>query len=445
MGSHSQITSGNNTLCPMPYALCPMPNSQFPIPNAQCPMPNAPSPIPMSKYYVFFTRNILPQPNVASLVQVAHSANAAANLGLPAVLVYLRKGWNAFNPVDWFYPFQPRKPDEKLTKIYNIQDKLKIADLPMPCPIDLFDSKWTSSSTIVSKYYLPIHLRKSTKIVHTRDWNFVKAAIKNGIPAIYEQHHHESKQFEPEIVRNPLFQIAVTVANTVRESMIENGMPPEKVIMLHNGFNQLFLARQTADAQIWRQQLLTDGRENLAVYAGGLYPFKGVDMLVDVAQELPGVQFAIAGGDSSQVTAYQKLAKDKQVNNIKFLGYLPQNQLASLLQAADVLVHPHCLTEAATFTSPLKFFDYMASGTPIVATEIPSLLEFKSGNIAATWCTPDRPQQFAESIQACLTKYPRKVEGYAETLDFVKQFSWENRIERILSYVDEEVRSQIIH
>jgi glycosyltransferase involved in cell wall biosynthesis len=85
----------------------------------------------------------------------------------------------------------------------------------------------------------------------------------------------------------------------------------------------------------------------------------------------------------------------------------------------------------------------MASGTPIVATEIPSLLEFKSGNIAATWCVPDHPQQFAQSIQASLTKYPRKVEGYPETMDFVKQFSWENRIERILSYVDEKVRSKI--
>ncbi|WP_342749119.1 glycosyltransferase family 4 protein [Tychonema bourrellyi] len=385
----------------------------------------------------------MPQPNVASLVQVTHSANAAANLGYPAVLVYLRKGWSAFNPVDLLHHFQPRKPDEKLAKIYNIQDKLKVADLPMPWPIDLLDSKWTSSSTIVSKYYLPIHL-KSTQIVHTRDWNFVKAAIKNGIPAIYEQHHHESKQFEPEIVRNPLFQISVTVADTVRDSMIQNGMPPEKVIMLHNGFNQLFLARQRAETIIWRQKLLGDGREHLAVYAGGLYPFKGVDMLVDVAGELPEVQFAIAGGDLSQVTTYQQLAKDKQVNNIKFLGYLPQNQLASLLQAADVLTHPHCLTEAATFTSPLKFFDYMASGTPIVATEIPSLLEFKSGNIAATWCTPDNPYQFAQSIQASLTKYPRKVEGYAETMDFVKQFSWENRIERILSYVDEKVRYPII-
>ena len=399
----------------------------------------------MSKYYVFFTRNILPQPNVASLVQVAHSANAAANLGYPAVLVYLRKGWSALNPVDLLFPFQPTKPDDKLAKIYNIQDKLKVADLPMPWPIDLWDSKWTSSSTIVSKYYLPIHLLKSTKIVHTRDWNFVKAAVKNGIPAIYEQHHHENKQFESETVRNPLFQISVTVADTVRDSMIVNGMPPEKVITLHNGFNHLFLARQTEAAQNWRQQLLEDDRQHLAVYAGGLYPFKGVDMLVDVAKELPLVQFAIAGGDSSQVTAYQQLAKSKQVNNIKFLGYLPQNQLASLLQAADVLTHPHCLTEAATFTSPLKFFDYMASGTPIVATEIASLMEFKSGNIAATWCEPDNPHQFAQSIRDCLTKYPRKSEGYAETMDFVKQFSWENRIQKIMGYVDDQVRSQIIH
>ncbi|MEG3859292.1 glycosyltransferase family 4 protein [Microcoleus sp. herbarium12] len=399
----------------------------------------------MSKYYVFFTRNVLPQPNVASLVQVAHSANAAANLGYPAVLVYLRKGWSALNPVDLMFPFQPRKPDSQLSKIYNLQGQLKVADLPLPWPVDCWNSKWTSASTIVSKYYLPIHLLKSTKIVHSRDWNFVKAAIKNGIPAIYEQHHHEDKKFEPDVVNNPLFQIAVTVADTVRDTMIHKGMPPEKVIMLHNGFNQLFLARQTDAAENWRQQLLTDDRQYLAVYGGGLYPFKGVDMLVEVARELPEVEFAIAGGDSSQVTAYQQLAKSKQINNIKFLGYLPQNQLASLLQAADVLVHPHCLTEAATFTSPLKFFDYMASGTPIVATEIPSLLEFKSGNIAATWCTPDNPQQFAQSIQVSLTKYPRKVEGYSETIDFVKQFSWENRIERILGCVDADVRSQMIN
>jgi len=64
-------------------------------------------------------------------------------------------------------------------------------------------------------------------------------------------------------------------------------------------------------------------------------------------------------------------------------------------------------------------------------------MEFKSGNIAAIWCEPDNPHQFAQSIQDCLAKYPRRGEGYPETLDFVRQFSWENRIEKILSYVDE--------
>ena len=392
----------------------------------------------MPQYYLFFTRNVLPQPNVASLVQVTHSANAAANLGYSTVLAYLGK--TTFNPMDFLHPFQPQKPENELIKLYNIEEQLKVAPLPMPWLVDRFGGKWNNSSTIVSKYYLPFHLKQYTKIVHSRDWNFVKAAIKNGIPAIYEQHHHEAKKFESEIIDSPLFQIAVTVADSVRDSMIQNGMPAEKVIKLHNGFNHLFLVRNPAAAEDWRKKLLANQRQYLVVYAGGLYPFKGVDMLIDVAKELPEIQLAIAGGNQSQVTAYQQLAREKQVNNINFLGHLPQNQLATLLQAADILAHPHCLTNAATFTSPLKFFDYLASGTPIVATEIPSMIEFKSANIIANWCEPDRPDIFAATIKKTLQNYPRNLEGYAETINFVRQFSWENRITKILSYVENSLR-----
>lgn len=394
----------------------------------------------MPQFYIFFTRNVLPQRNVASLVQVAHSANAAANLGFSTVLVYLRKGWKAFDPATFFHPFRPRKPDAELAHLYNLQEQLKVVDLPMPWPVDQINSKWTSASTLLSKYYLPFHLRSQTRIVHTRDWNFVKAAIKQGIPAIYEQHHHEDKPFDPEIVHSPLFQIAVTVADPVRASMIERGMPPAKVIKLHNGFNQLFLVRYSQEAEEWRRQLLTENRPYLIVYAGGLYPFKGVDLLIEVAKQLPQMQFVMAGGDEDQVSAYQHLARNQQVDNVNFLGYLPQNQLASLLQAADILAHPHCLTEAALFTSPLKFFDYMASGTPIVATEIPPLMEFKSSQVVATWCEPDHPAQFAQCLQKTLERYPRKAEGYRETQAFVRQFSWENRIQKILSYVQEAWR-----
>ncbi|NEP58706.1 MAG: glycosyltransferase family 4 protein [Symploca sp. SIO2G7] len=398
----------------------------------------------MTKHYLFFTRHALTQPQ-AHLVQVSNSANAAANLGYSAVLCFLEQRWRSFNPIGWIYPFHPRKPEAKLSNCYNLQEKLRVAPLPMPSPMTRIKSKWTNSSTIVCKYYFPIHILPHTQIVHTRDWNFVKAAIKHGVPAIYEHHHQEQKLFEPEIVHNPLLQIAVTVAEPIRESMIANGMPPEKVIKLHNGFNQVFLARHPEAAKIWREKLLVNQRRQLIVYSGALRKFKGINLLIEIAKEMPQVQFALAGGNPSEVQHYQQLAQEKQTPNVKFLGHMPQNQLASLLQAADILVHPHRSGNAAATTSPLKLFDYLASGTPIVATEIPPLMEFKSSNAIAGWCEPDNPTQLAQCLQQVLATHPRKIEGYTDNLDFVRQFSWENRIRKIISYVEDSKRPPIIN
>ena len=398
----------------------------------------------MTKYYIFFTRNVLPQAQ-AHLVQVAHSANAAANLGYPTVLVYLQPPSNLTNVGELLYPFHPQSPQQDLAKFYNLQEQLKVAALPTPWPIDRVGGKLTHISTVISKYYFPVHILPQTKIVHTRDWNFVKTAIKQGIPAIYEHHHHDNKKFEPEIVNHSLFQISVTVADTVRDSMIQNGMPPEKVIKLHNGFNEFFLKRQPKEAESWREKLLVDNRQHLVIYSGALSKFKGIDLLIEVAKELPQIQFGFAGGNESQVQAYQQMSREKQVQNVTFLGYLPQNQLSSLLQAADIFGRPHCAGKEASFTSPLKLFDYMASGIPIVATEIPPLMEFKSSPAVAGWCEADNPKAFAQSLEQVLLTHPRRVEGYTDNMEFVQQFSCENRIAKILSYVEDSLRPELVN
>ncbi|AKG21019.1 glycosyltransferase [Calothrix sp. 336/3] len=387
--------------------------------------------------YIFFINEEIPQPK-AHLVQSTNAANGAANLGYTTVLTYPEKGRETLKPINFIRPFHPQKAPEKLIKYYNLHDKLQVAPLAMPWPIDYFPSKFTNSNTIATKYYFPFHMLGKTKLVHSRDWNFIKAAIKNGIAAIYEHHHHEDKQFEPEIVNNPLLQITVTVADTIRETMIQHGMPPEKVIKLHNGFNRLFMDRHPQQAQEWRAKLLKNGREKLVVYAGALQQFKGIDILLDVALTMPQVQFVCAGGNEMEVNHYQKLAQEKQVDNMTFLGYVLHDGLPSLLQAADILAHPHCSGQAATFTSPLKLFDYFASGTPIIATEIPSLREFQNTPAIAAWCQPDNPQEFATALAQVLTTHPRKNEGYSESVEFVKQFSWETRASKILTYVDQK-------
>ncbi|MBD2359319.1 glycosyltransferase family 4 protein [Tolypothrix sp. FACHB-123] len=395
------------------------------------------------KHYIFFIGETLPKPE-AHLVQSTNAANGAANLGYSTVLVYPETKPKPQNLINLLRPFQPKNTPIELIKYYNLHDRLKVSPLPMLWPIDRIQHKFADSNTIACKYYLPFHILPTTKLVHSRNWNFVKAAIKNGVPAIYEHHHHEDKQFEPEIINHPLFQIAVTVVDTIRESMIKNGMPPDKVIKLHNGFNHLFMQRQPEKAAEWRRKLLQNQRSHLVVYAGALQQFKGIDILIDVASQMPSVQFVCAGGKPTEVQHYEQLASQKQVPNITFLGYILHHELASLLQAADILAHPHCLGAAATFTSPLKLFDYFASGTPIVATKIPSLIEFKNTKAIAAWCEPDNPIKFAESLQRVLATHPRKVEGYADSVEFVQQFSWENRAAKILSYVDKSLLPPLI-
>ncbi len=360
--------------------------------------------------------------------------------------MYPDRAFGKFNPIAWAAPFKLQAPDQRFTEFYDTQDHLKLAPLPMPWLSDRSSNKFTNSSTIICKYYLPVHFSPKIKLVHTRNWNFAKAAVKNEIPVIYEAHYYQETPFEKEIVSSPWFQVAITQSALTQENLVQCGMPSEKAVALHNGFERSFLIRQPQEAETWRRELLKDGRNQLVVYSGALYKFKGVDLLIEVAKELPEIQFVVTGGTEPQVDAYRELSRQKGVRNITFLGWiLPRQRLVSLFQAADVLAHPHCSGKEADFTNPVKFFQYIASGTPIVATVIAPLLEFKLSHLAMNWCEPDDPIQFSDCLQSALKQYPRKIEGYAKNIEFGKQFSWENRIQKILSYVDERLRPTPIH
>jgi glycosyltransferase involved in cell wall biosynthesis len=388
----------------------------------------------MSKNYIFFTKSTLPQPE-AHIVHDVNTANAVANLGYPAILVYIKKTPESYNPLDWIQPFKPQKPPAELVKYYQTGNQLNTISLAMPWPISGGNNKWFNYSSYICKYYFPKYIFPKTKVLHTLDWNLIKVAIKSGIPVIYEREHNQYNKYEPEIVNHPLFQVAITVADSVKDNMIAMGMPAQKIVKLPLSFNSYFLIRNPTAAAQWREKLLRNKRQYLVVYSGGLYSFKGVDLLLDVAKKVPQIQFAFAGGKSEQLQNYRQQMAKKQLDNVIFLGYIQHESLPSLLQAADILAHPHLSGAASTFTSPLKFFEYLASGTPIVATEIPSLKEFQSQNIIAGWCETDSIEAYTKCLIDTSNKYPRQENGYLEQLEFARQFSWESRLEKIFSYL----------
>ena len=113
-------------------------------------------------------------------------------------------------------------------------------------------------------------------------------------------------------------------------------------------------------------------------YAGHLYPWKGPDVLLAALERLPGVRALIVGGLAGEpdLDRVRALADRVAPGRVTFAGQVDPPRVAGLLRQADVLVLPNTPSRvSAAYTSPLKLFEYMASGRPIVASDLPALRE----------------------------------------------------------------------
>src|ERR1044071_10426309 len=92
---------------------------------------------------------------------------------------------------------------------------------------------------------------------------------------------------------------------------------------------------------------------------------------------LSDIQFAIVGDGMLADGRLRRRIKEVQGNKVSLVGFKPHSEARLFQKAADVLVLPHSMKylHSAYYTSPLKLFEYMAAGAPIVAAELPSIRE----------------------------------------------------------------------
>jgi glycosyltransferase involved in cell wall biosynthesis len=109
----------------------------------------------------------------------------------------------------------------------------------------------------------------------------------------------------------------------------------------------------------------------LVVYTGTFEAYQGLDLLFAAAAAVhearSGVRFLLAGGSPKQVEeAQQHAARAGIADVVVFTGERPPNEMPALLEAADVLVSPR----SRGTNTPLKIYQYLRAGRPIVATRL---------------------------------------------------------------------------
>jgi glycosyltransferase involved in cell wall biosynthesis len=210
---------------------------------------------------------------------------------------------------------------------------------------------------------------------------------------------------------------------------------------LANAINHYFnLQRQFAivPSATTLPQVVPDGKNWKAVaqhivYTGSLYDWKGVDDLIVAARKLPGCRITVIGGDQTGIARLQGMLTPIGAQ-VDFTGHLSHREVQACLNKACIAVLPNRVGSISEFTSPLKLFEYMASGCAIVSSDLPVVREILEEN-EASWFSPNDPDGLAQAIRR-LVYDPSLARGMAEhTVAKAKAYSWDGRAERLLAVI----------
>ena len=227
----------------------------------------------------------------------------------------------------------------------------------------------------------------------------------------------------------------VAISGGVRDDLVGLGLDPDGVRVEHDAAD-LERFRDLPSRDQARRELGLQVDRPLVVYTGGLLAWKGVDVLVEAARRLPAVNFAIAGGMDADVEALRSSVDG--LENVRLDGFQPPARVPLYLAAGDVGVVPNRSSPAisARYTSPLKVFEALAAGLPLVASDLPSLREVLEPETDAVLVPAEDPAALAAGLERVLGD-----DGLRERLtrrgrERSAQHSWEARARRILDWIE---------
>jgi glycosyltransferase involved in cell wall biosynthesis len=175
--------------------------------------------------------------------------------------------------------------------------------------------------------------------------------------------------------------------------------------------------------------------EAQVTYAGHLYAWKGVDVLLEALARLEGVRGVIVGGHEREpdLERLRELAKGLGIaDRVRFTGLVPPPEVAAHLREADALVLPNPASAISTrFTSPLKLFEYMAAGRPIVASDLPAIREVLRHEQNALLVAPGDPDALAAAVRRLLDDRALADRLARAAHEAAGEYSWDKRAERL--------------
>lgn len=355
---------------------------------------------------ILYLANIRIPTEKAHGIQIMKTCEAFSNLGHEVVLLV---PWR-FNKIkEDPFTYYGVKENFKIKKIFSV-DLVRYGKIGFLIHTFLFSE--------ISAWYM---LFKRFDLIYSRDEMplFFAGAFKKNI--VYEAH---TPRFNFFIKR---FSKIITISNGLKQFYIKKGVDEDKIYTVPDAVDlDMFNILETKSE--CRKKFNLPINKKIVMYTGHLYDWKGVDILAQSKEFLDeNIEIIFVGGLEKDIEKFRK-----KYNNVSVLGSVLHKDIPYYLKSADVLVLPNSAKSDVSklYTSPMKLFEYMASGIPIVASDLPSIREILNEE-NSTFVEADNPEALAIGIRNALNKDGIKA------MNDVKEYTWNKRVGMILKVIYE--------
>jgi len=227
----------------------------------------------------------------------------------------------------------------------------------------------------------------------------------------------------------------LAVSSELKRHVVALGISDEKVHVIPNGVNPTLFNPRRMQGENHLRHL--NGTAVLG-FVGGLRPWHGVEVLPELLARLKrrhqGLQLVIAGDGPLRSDLEHNFKKRSLEKSVTFTGLLSHEDIPDVIRRFDIALAPYPHLDHVFYFSPLKLFEYMACGIPVVAAAVGQIADVLTHGKTGLMYPPGDLEQLTGHC-AKLLRNPRlrKTLGSAAAKSVFNKFTWDRNVERIIA------------